>query len=100
MQLDEELRQLLQKSHKETFDDYLFYFLKEFNVYPLSEEFIVEPEYEESKFLFWKQKKIVRYRIIKKGINSSKFIKLLKLASKYKEQEVREINKQKWLKSL
>jgi len=63
------LQQLGIKSQKKpNYERAIFYFLREFHIYPFDEEFVVKPVYDYKKVLFFRFKKIIGYKVTKKGI--------------------------------
>ncbi len=72
---------------KGSFQQNLFYLLKEIPIYPFDVEFIATPIYEEKKLWIFKWKKVTGYKIIKKGMSMALFNSLIKQLSEHNEKE-------------
>ncbi len=68
----------------------LFYFFKEFGIYPFDVEYRIKIEWEK---WFWKFKKIKTIKIIKLGMSLALFNELLKEMSKHYKRESEEMKR-------
>ena len=75
----------IKKEQKSDFVQSLFYFIREFKINPLSEEYEITPVYRRDK--------IVKYKLKKLAMDLTLFNKLLEEANKYYKREAAEMKK-------
>ncbi len=75
----------IKKEQKPDFDKTLFYFIKEFNINPLSEEYEITPIYRENK--------IIKYKLKKLAMDLPLFNKLIKQMNEHYKREAAEMKK-------
>ncbi len=80
---------------KGSFQQTLFYFLKEIPIYPFDVEFIATPIYEEKKLWIFKWKKVTGYKIIKKGMSIALYRSLTHSLKEQYDKEAKEMEKAK-----
>ena len=81
------------KQSKPGFSYLLFHFMRELHYYPLEEEYEITPISIEKKFLWFRYQKVVKYKLVKKGMATPQFNSLLHELQEQNKREMDELKK-------